>query len=456
MPSVPVDYPGTNLPFTSTSTPSPTQISIVQAEAYSVSLFGDDANPGTQLQPWRTIQKAADTLPAGSIVIVQAGDYDERVMVSRAGSAGMPIVFQAQGTVIMRGFTVRANFVTIQGFEITNTLDNSIGGWGIFIEGSNCLLENNYIHYATRGGIQLYAPPDAKEVTANCVVRNNRLYYNSQLGIDVRGHNHLIEGNEIWGTIQHHPKMAIQPSWLDADGIHFHGSGHIFRGNYIHDILYTAQENIDPHIDCFQTFVNLSHQVAASNILFEQNRCENVQAQASRKYGSGFMINGASGLTIRNNIITADVGLNALNSSELKIIHNTFTSDLTLPTTYSPAGITFTSISNSTIQNNIFYNLPGHIIYLVNVTELSAGRNLAYRSDGNPLWTTNSYSHVLDLWGVDPLFVSATDFHLRVDSPAIDTGYVVAVTTDYDGRLRPQGQGVDIGAFEYSPPITNP
>ena len=377
-------------------------------------------------------------------MIVLAGNYPERVLINRSGSAGAPITFQAQGNVIMKGFTAKADYIAIQGFEITNTSDDSQNGWGIWVRGSNCLLENNYIHYATRGGIQLYVDPGYENLTSNCVVRKNQLYRNSQMGIDVRGRNHLIENNEVWGTIQHHPNMANQPSWVDADGMQFHGSGHIFRSNYIHDILYTAPENVNPHIDCFQTFLSLPYQEAASNIIFEQNRCE----IAYDEHGSGFMLNGASQITIRNNIINTYVGVNGQYSSGLTIINNTFTSDVTLSTAYHPAGITFTGISNPTVQNNIFYNLPGHIIYLVNTSGLIAGKNLAYRSDGISLWTSGTYSHVNDLWDVNPLFVDTSDYHLLPNSPAIDTGYNVSVTNDFDGNPRPQGQGFDIGAFE--------
>ena len=48
------------------------------------------------------------------------------------------------------------------------------------------------------------------------------------------------------------------------------------------------------------------------------------------------------------------------------------------------------------------------------------------------------------------MFVSATDYHLQAGSPAIDAGATVAVTDDFDGNPRPQGQAYDIGAFEWS------
>jgi hypothetical protein len=48
---------------------------------------------------------------------------------------------------------------------------------------------------------------------------------------------------------------------------------------------------------------------------------------------------------------------------------------------------------------------------------------------------------------VDP---ASYNFHLQASSLAIDSGAVVPVPTDHEGRPRPQGGGYDIGAYEYS------
>ena len=47
----------------------------------------------------------------------------------------------------------------------------------------------------------------------------------------------------------------------------------------------------------------------------------------------------------------------------------------------------------------------------------------------------------------DPLFVSASDFHLQSTSPCINAGIDVGLTTDYDGQ--PVGNPPEIGAYEY-------
>ena len=53
---------------------------------------------------------------------------------------------------------------------------------------------------------------------------------------------------------------------------------------------------------------------------------------------------------------------------------------------------------------------------------------------------------------VDPQYVSATDAHLRVGSPCIDSGSATgAPDHDLDFVARPKGARVDMGAYEYAP-----
>lgn len=63
---------------------------------YYVSPGGNNANPGSLASPWRTIQHAAETVPAGSTVFLREGIYSEKVEVHVSGNAiDGPIVFKA-------------------------------------------------------------------------------------------------------------------------------------------------------------------------------------------------------------------------------------------------------------------------------------------------------------------------------------------------------------------------
>ena len=54
-----------------------------------------DDGPGSPDQPWRTIQKAADSVQPGDRVLIRGGVYRERVVVKKSGTADGPIRFEA-------------------------------------------------------------------------------------------------------------------------------------------------------------------------------------------------------------------------------------------------------------------------------------------------------------------------------------------------------------------------
>src|SRR5207249_5620831 len=67
------------------------------ATTYYVSPSGSDSNPGTQVSPWGTIQKAANTMVAGDTTLVMDGTYVHGyIRFATSGTSSQPITLKAQ------------------------------------------------------------------------------------------------------------------------------------------------------------------------------------------------------------------------------------------------------------------------------------------------------------------------------------------------------------------------
>jgi hypothetical protein len=64
---------------------------------YYVSTVGDDANPGTEAEPFRTIGKAANVAVGGDTVLIRAGVYNEFVKPLNSGAPGQYITYKSYG-----------------------------------------------------------------------------------------------------------------------------------------------------------------------------------------------------------------------------------------------------------------------------------------------------------------------------------------------------------------------
>jgi len=410
---------------------------------------GNDANPGTESLPWQTMQKAANTTVAGDSVIVKAGTYNERVLENSSGSSDSPITYQANPghTVICRGFTLSGNYIIIDGFDIDSETDNSITGVGVYVSSDYVTIKNCYIYQCPWGGVKCTSN------STYCTIQNNEFYYNGQYGIWISGNHHLVQNNEISHTVQYHSQGG--PSEGDADGILFFGSHHTMRWNFIHSIDPNDPEQVDPHIDAFQTYGY--GYGGANNCTIEKN-----YIVLPYDWAAWIQLEDADYLTIRNNItdcyyMAASEG-GSHSNSYLTIVNNTILGRLNYYSSGYPAGINVWNTNGSVIKNNITINFKSyqsseaHHIYLYNNTNLQNDNNCTYNTDGSDC-PGDPGVQPNDLWKTNPEFVDfeGGDYHLKSESPCIDSGAALSnVTDDYDGNLRPQGAGYDIGAFEYS------
>jgi hypothetical protein len=117
--------------------------------------------------------------------------------------------------------------------------------------------------------------------------------------------------------------------------------------------------------------------------------------------------------------------------------------------------ILWQSLNGVQIYNNILasngkngidsYDAHGSGVSISNNLYYGNGSGAQNLSDGGSNFTYTLGSMIQN----NPLFVSATDYHLQSSSPAIDAGTAVSGSQDYLGNPRPAGAGYDIGAFEY-------
>jgi hypothetical protein len=391
----------------------------------------DDSNPGSEAFPWKTIQHAAVIATAGDVVYVKAGVYPERVVPQNSGLPGSKITFQAlpSRSVTMYGFyTVYSDYLHIEGFNITT--HPSLTGWteiyGVFIHSDHVEVVDNYFYDLRATAIQGYwhePYPHAATVTGNAI-------YHSQMGIGVTGYGWLVEGNEV--------SRLFKYGSGDSDYSRFFGDDHVIRGNHFHGAL--PGEIGSAHVDCFQTFDNNGE--FGHNVTIEGNLCTD--------FHQGFMgeahyYHDISHITFKNNIFAHGWawGLCVQDIANLTVLNNTF-----VDIRYHGVGLSDDS-PNARIENNIFYDTGTSYWFPANSAS-SGDYNLVYLSQTPPV----SGSH--DLIGVDPSFVDIAggDYHLKPGSPAVDAGDdLLEVGIDYDGVLRPQGPGWDIGAFEFLPEL---
>jgi hypothetical protein len=167
----------------------------------------------------------------------------------------------------------------------------------------------------------------------------------------------------------------------------------------------------------------------SENTLVEKNLIIN----CDRGIGFGLGSSANTGGIIRNNMIyhdnsTGDVGISLQISPDTQVYNNSIFLDNDY---YSAIECRFTETQNVYIANNL------------------SNKNIWFRDGATGVVEYNNLNAISD-WFIDE---SNGDLHLSSDtlSQVVDQGISISgLIDDFDGDIRPQGFGIDIGADEYS------
>ncbi len=417
-------------------------------KVYYVAPTGNDSNPGTQSQPWRTIGKAARTVEAGDTVYVRGGIYSERVLLSRSGTFDHPIHFLAYPgeTPIIEGIgvsiptwssmlTLSGDWIVASGFEVRNSRYI-----GVELNGQHNVLDNVYSHHNRETGI--LARGDYS------IVQNSRIWrsaLNNEYGAQSGGGwasglsaaRDDVDGKTDFAVLRNNTSWE---NW--GEGVSsFEANGTLIEGNIVYDnysaniyisdttnaicqgnLVYTTP---DSYLNGYGSHVGIgmgdevyrprSANITVINNIAYGNKRNFFFSKGSRGGGLANVL--IANNTFVNSALEAGVVINQGDHQNARFINNLTEQNGPLPVA---------SIDNNpqlTVRNNLWSKTPG------------PGASGPGDVVGDPL---------LARVGV---FNSVDWYRLLDGSPAINKALPLdEVTLDYAGM--PRGAVPDLGALE--------
>ena len=445
-----------------THTPSPTATPPTSTgNSYYVAPNGSDGNPGTEAQPYRTIDHGVSSLQENDTLYIRDGVYSEAFTVDTdnitiSAYPGEYPILDGQDTLPgdYYGFliTLRGDHITLAGSEIKN-----LDGNAIWMRGSHNVVRDNRIHH--------------------CINKAILVSGGSYCDGGITNTDNLIEGNEVWMTSLIHEGVQYGGSWTGAITAARCPSHTTIRGNTVHEtwgIGIQVHEGYDTIIEDNTVWNN---QMA----YFYVNNAPNTLVQRNLAYHTAdsiYLYKNAPSSAFnfsdeRDFPITEDVTI--INNLSLGVSRGFYffnqesgsglKSFLIANNTFVDSVVTGIQIhdgahSGSRIYNNIFLN-DGSLAIVANTSGIDFDFNL---------WSSDPPDNVAgpnDVIG-DPYLTrgNATagqllpSYFLPLNhSPAIDAGFTLDdVLHHYNLIPRPQGESYDIGAHESTllpqPPAT--
>lgn len=262
---------------------------------------GLDTNDGSISTPWKTIQKAADTMIAGDTVNVRGGiTYSDlgsancnskgkaSVCITTPGGSGNPITYSnwigtgipiIDATGYANGINISASYVIISGFEVKNSRDDAqLTSAGILFKGAiaNSIVKNSVIY--NNHNFALGFAPFASGINDSSTVGPNYLY------------NNIVYDND-YGVIK-------------ANGTSTHIANNIIINNVVRGISMSDHTDQAIYNDVWNNTTNYNFTPPASNLSIDPQFIDYSSANL-RLLKSSLLINAGTDLTASG--VTSDI-----------------------------------------------------------------------------------------------------------------------------------------------------
>lgn len=424
------------------------------AQTYYVSTSGDDSQPGTFSQPFRTVQRAADLVAPGDSVLIRSGVYREYLTVERSGAPLKPISFAAfagetavlDGTGLdwKYGINVEgSDYLRFEGITVRNYSREGTPGFGFVSWAHGSGIELRRMEFSGVGtAVKFHAGGEG--LLLEDIAARDYAWSGFDCGPAGPGRRITLRRFAAWG-----PGTGNDTA---ADG-------------------FAVETGADIRVeDC------LSSGHAGDGFDFKSDRTELVRVVSLRNARNNLKLWGKDSAVV--NSISVDSGLAGLVLSEwgtYTVANCLFAGSLSYGylAEFGYGG----GATGAAVYNSIFYGdrpeMGGTLVYFGPGLSLAAAGNVyfnPYRSDavicaaflspercfsaeeiGDGTWRSASGRGEGDIYA-DPRFIAPAvgKYRYRPDSPAIDSAPAgFFPDDDIDGVARPQRGGYDRGPYEY-------
>lgn len=220
---------------------------IVPEGAYFVAPDGDDAGPGTQAEPWRSVLRAFSRLSPGDTLVIRGGTYTSEGTSDLCGNGISPF-----GLIGRHG--TPDSWITIMGYPGERPVLYSAEGWQTLYLCDCSFVKISHLEVRGEADTGNTAPANGVYVVGShhVVVEDVWSHDNGGCGICSSDSNHLsIQGNRVWGNARWNPYHASGISLYmasnaggveDRDGYSNRITGNLVWMNFEDDSLGIGQQ----------------------------------------------------------------------------------------------------------------------------------------------------------------------------------------------------------------------